>query len=500
MSFTATGSDSISRWQKFTSIALFLPAERYEKELAGLPEDLSALIKSFSKKNEFTPKAGKSLSFETLDGPRVTLSLLPKNRSAFSLLSWARKQVSHFSEGSKKNSLAWIGDVGPLLTEALLDALATAITVASHKLPTYKSKPDKEKPREVSFAVGGSIEKEAQTWLDHAQAVAEGTNLVRRLAVLPGNYLSPSLYRKEAERLAREEKLKTEWLSHAELKKMGAGAFDAVAKGADDQGSGILKVSYQPKIAKKRVAIVGKGLCFDTGGNNLKTGGHMLGMNEDMTGSAVALAMVITAKRLSLPIGVTSYLAITENVLSPQAFRPNDVVKSLSGKTIEVIDTDAEGRMVLADTLTLAGKGEVDLILDFATLTGACVRAIGTNYSGAYSNRKRLFSVIRKAGFLSGERVWPFPNDADYGKCLKSEVADIKQCRPSGGSDHIEAGFFLRQFVPRKTDWIHIDLSACDHEGGLGAVSTKTTGFGVRFGITLLDRMTRGGSSLSVSK
>jgi leucyl aminopeptidase len=291
--------------------------------------------------------------------------------------------------------------------------------------------------------------------------------------------------------MARERGLGTDFYSRGRLQEMKAGAFLAVAQGSEDSGVGILKVTYRPAEAPLRVAVVGKGITFDTGGNNIKTGGHMYGMNGDMAGSAVALSLVLHAIEARWNIAVDAYLAITDNVLSPRSYRPNDVVTSLKGKTIEVVDTDAEGRMVLADTLYLAAQDRPDLILDFATLTGACVRALGTTVSGAYTNRRQWFGRILRAGRRSGERVFPLPVDRDYGRCLKSDIADIKQCRATGGVDHIEAGFFLSRFVPAAVPWVHVDLSACENEEGLAHVPTKITGFGVRYGVTFLEEFAR---------
>lgn len=478
-----------SQWEEQHSILIFVDTPAlFAEAVRSLPQELAARIEKYAKEEEWKPKAGKSLSFDAPSAPKIMISLLPKKNNAFSFLEWGRKQsggITRKPDGKAVILLAK-GDEARLLKA--VDATVSAVTTGRFEMPQFKSKKKKEKNTKVLVKVSAqeADDEKLQLQIDEAVATGTGTNLVRQLAVLPGNVLTPTIYRKKAEELAGKNGLSTEWISLSDLRKMGAGAFEAVAKGATDPGSGILKVKYGAKTAKTKIAIVGKGLCYDTGGFNLKTGHYMYGMNDDMTGSAVALALVITAKTLELPIAVTAYLALTENVLSPQAYRPNDLVKTMLGKTIEVVDTDAEGRMVLADTLTLAAKEKPSLILDFATLTGACIRALGTLYSGAYSNRRSLYPMIRTAGQRSGERVWPFPNDADYGRCLKSEVADIKQCRESGGVDHIEAGYFLSQFVPKSLPWIHTDLSACGNEGGLGHVSTKTTGFGVRYGIEVI--------------
>jgi leucyl aminopeptidase len=159
----------------------------------------------------------------------------------------------------------------------------------------------------------------------------------------------------------------------------------------------------------------------------------------------------------------------------------------MNGKTIEVIDTDAEGRMVLADTLCLASRDNPNLMLDFATLTGACVRAISTRYSGAFSNTPAFYPRLIELGQKSGERIWPFPLDEDFFEGLDSEIADTKQCREKGGVDHIEAAIFLKKFVDPKIPWIHLDLSSAENNGGLAHVPTTYTGFGVRIALSIIE-------------
>ena len=162
------------------------------------------------------------------------------------------------------------------------------------------------------------------------------------------------------------------------------------------------------------------------------------------------------------------------------------MITAANGKTIQVIHTDAEGRMVLADTLALAAREHPELIIDFATLTGSCVGALTERYSGVFSNRTTGYEHLVRAGIASGERVWPFPMDDDYDDALSSDVADIKQCASAGSGDHILAARFLSRFVPDQIPWVHMDLSASGHKGGLGAIPTEITGFGVHYTVRLL--------------
>jgi leucyl aminopeptidase len=309
-----------------------------------------------------------------------------------------------------------------------------------------------------------------------------GTNLVRWLAKRAGNDLTCKNYITYLRQLSRERRWTFKHHGHEWLEKMKAGAFLAVVKGSAHKDYGIVEMTYTPKVkTSKHLALVGKGLVFDTGGHCLKPSAYMLGMHGDMGGSAVALAVLNVASLEKWPFKVTAYLAVADNMIGPHAYKPNDVITSMKGTTIEIIDTDAEGRMVLADTLFYAARSKPTLMMDFATLTGACIRAIGTTYSGVFTNRIDLHKDLIKAGSDCGERVWPFPMDKDFAECLESTVADLKQCREKGGVDHIEAAQFLMHFAGEETPWVHVDLSAMEHSGGLAHVATDETGFGVRF-------------------
>jgi leucyl aminopeptidase len=211
----------------------------------------------------------------------------------------------------------------------------------------------------------------------------------------------------------------------------------------------------------------------------------MHGMHEDMNGSAVSLGILLAATRASLPLNIDCWLALAQNHISPKAYKQNDVVTALNGTTIEIIHTDAEGRMVLADTLTLAAREKPDLIVDFATLTGSMATALGARYSGIFSNREKLVEQALAAGKISGERVCAFPLDADYEEGLESQIADIKQCSMEGEADHILAARFLMRFI-EDAPWLHVDLSASNCKGGLGAVTSDVNGFGVGWGMALL--------------
>lgn len=321
---------------------------------------------------------------------------------------------------------------------------------------------------------------------DALKAQAAGNLLCRELTVLPPNELTPGAYRQRVKRLAQANGWKYEEFTMPKLRKMGAGAFVAVAQGSDLEDAAIVHLSYKHPKAKKTIALVGKGICFDTGGHNLKPSRYMHNMHEDMNGSAVSLGILLAASQQKLAVNIECWLALAQNHISSKAYKQNDIVKALNGTSIEVMHTDAEGRMVLADTLTLASRAKPDLMIDFATLTGSMAMALGARYSGVFATSDELALRAVGTGKLTGERMCIFPQDEDYESALDSKVADIKQCTLDGEADHILATRFLKRFVEHDTPWLHVDLSACRCEGGLGSVATEVTGFGVAWGLRML--------------
>ena len=322
--------------------------------------------------------------------------------------------------------------------------------------------------------------------LSKTVALVNGNTLTRSLTITPPNDLTPTIYRAKIKQLAKQHKWVYKDFTMTQLKKMGAGAFVAVGQGSEPQDAAIVHLRYTAKNAKKTIALVGKGICFDTGGHNLKPAKYMSGMHEDMNGSAVALGILQAATESKLPVNIDCWLAIAQNHIGPKAYKQNDVVKALNGLTIEIVHTDAEGRMVLADTLTMASRKKPQAIIDFATLTGCMHVAMGDRYSGVVSNKPDLACMAVGAGAESGERIAAFPYDEDYEEDLESKIADIKQCTLEGGPDHIHAARFLGRFVEFDTPWLHVDLSSSNRKGGLGAISSDVNGFGVNFGLTML--------------
>jgi len=415
-------------------------------------------------------------------GSRVAFACIKPDLPQFNLLTLARKMVAALVRDKAGTVSALISGFIPAQRERVAEALYAAALAAAADLPSYKKK--REKPALARLHIYGVADSPR---LLRTRAEAEGNALARHLTLLPSNFLTPTEYMKEVRRLARGHGWKLKFYDLKTLRGMGAGAFCAVAQGSPVPDAGIAHLRYEPRGGRanaRAVAIAGKGICYDTGGVNLKTQ-MMYGMHGDMQGSAVALGILHALTQLKVRFPVDCWLALAMNHIGSRAYKPNDVVTAVNGVTIEVVDTDAEGRMVLSDTLALAARGKPRLILDFATLTGTCKRALGGYMSGVFTNRDQWVQRLIETGRQSGERVWPFPMDEDYDQALESEIADIKQCSNEPGADHINAARFLGRFV-NDVPWIHMDLSAGGNKGGLAHIPTTRTGFGVRFTLNLL--------------
>jgi leucyl aminopeptidase len=415
------------------------------------------------------------------DGSLIAWAMLDFSKTNFAVQTQARKAMQLLL-GEQPTGVTIVVQGDEAQRRQAAEAAVYAAWVNGAPLPLHKKKADQRKPLQ-KIALYGFADKKI---FDELEAQAEGNLLCRTLTVLPPNELTPGLYRARIKKLAQEQGWKHEEFDMKALRKMGAGAFIAVAQGSHDEDAAIVHLRYRHAKAKYTVALVGKGICFDTGGHNLKPARHMHGMHEDMNGSAVALGILLAATQQKLPVNIDCWLAIAQNHISPKAYKQNDIVKALNGTTIEIMHTDAEGRMVLADTLTLASRAKPDMMIDFATLTGSMHVALGARYSGVLGNRDALLQRAVQAGQQCGERLCAFPMDEDYEPALDSKVADIKQCTLEGEADHILAARFLKRFLEHDVPWLHVDLSSSRCEGGLGSVASDVTGFGVGWGLQML--------------
>ncbi len=445
-------------------------------------------IKELDKKLKRTHKkiaslAKEPVTIEIQDGRLLSFAILDKKINTFQRHTLLRKAIQPLiAENPETLVVSVFGD--EISKEMNARAAVYVALMNSQTLPSRKKENIKKNIKSIEL-----LGIELKDKFNEEIAVVTGNTLTRALTMLPPNELTPSIYRTKIKSLAKSNGWKLEEFDMAKLKKMGAGSFVAVGQGSEPQDAAIVHLTYRPKQIKKNIAVIGKGICFDTGGHNLKPARYMHGMHEDMNGSAVSLGILLSATLLKLPIQIDCWLAIAQNHIGPKAYKQNDVVKSLNGTSIEIIHTDAEGRMVLADTLTLASRLKPDMMIDFATLTGSMATALGDRYSGVISNRPELSCLAVGAGSEAGERIAAFPFDEDYEEDLESGIADIKQCTLEGGADHIHAARFLHRFIENNVPWLHTDLSSSNRKGGLGAALSEVNGFGVNFGIHVLKKV-----------
>ena len=415
-------------------------------------------------------------------GIPLSYAVLAADDSPFTRLERARRLVAAHHACRPGDMALVLAGYSPAEGTVIAEALISAALASAAPLPNFRQA---HRPSRLTrLYLYGHREPDG---FQRSFCEAEGNALARGLAMLPGNRLGPADYLSQLRELAATHDWQLKFMDEAALARQGAGAFLSVSAGSTHRDAGIVRLQYRPAHRRRRrVALVGKGICYDTGGINLKPARYMYGMHGDMQGSAVALGTLLALTRLQVDFPVDCWLALARNDIGPNASVPGDVVTATDGTTIELIHTDAEGRMVLADTLALARRTRgLALLLDYATLTGACVQALGNGYSGVFSNRPQWLPALLEAGRNCGERIWPFPMDADYDRNLQSDIADIKQCSLRGDADHILAARFLSRFVG-DVPWLHLDLSASACKGGLAHIPTELTGFGVRLSLHVL--------------
>lgn len=319
-----------------------------------------------------------------------------------------------------------------------------------------------------------------QTVYEHLHMVKEGVFTVRRMVTEPANVMDPDQMLEEAREL-KKLGVKISVLDNRDMEKLGMNSLLAVAKGSDNPAY-LIAMEYKTDKSKDTIALVGKGLTFDSGGICLKPAKGMGDMKGDMTGAAVVIGTIKALALQKAKVNVVGVIGVVENMISGRAQKPGDVVTAMSGTTIEVDNTDAEGRMVLADALWYT-KTEYNpkVIVDFATLTGAIQVALGHEYAGLFSNSDELSEKLEISSKYVGEKLWRLPLSPSYEEDIKSDIADIKNCGSGRGAGSITAAMFLKHFVDPEAKWAHIDIAATEWDNKNRALSQKgATGFGVR--------------------
>ncbi|MEU5362749.1 leucyl aminopeptidase [Streptomyces sp. NPDC005925] len=384
--------------------------------------------------------------------------------------------------GAKKAAFAL-----PLADAADVAAVGEGVLLGAYSFDAYKKNgkdaaaKDAKAPLGEAVLLGGKPRDKAyKAALERATAVSEELNRARDLINTPPNDLNPESFAAVAQAAAKEHGIKVQVLDEKALVKGGYGGILGVGAGSAS-GPRLVKLSYTSSKAKKHLALVGKGITYDSGGISLKPAGHNETMKCDMAGAAAVFAAVVAAARLGLEVNVTGWLALAENMPSGSATRPGDVLRMYSGKTVEVLNTDAEGRLVLADALWAASQEKPDAIVDVATLTGAMVLALGNRTFGVMANDDAFRTALHEAAEQVGEPAWPMPLPEHLRKGMESPTADIANMgeRMGGG---LVAGLFLREFVGEGITWAHLDIAgpAFNEGGPFGYTPKGGTGTAVR--------------------
>ncbi|TDD17517.1 leucyl aminopeptidase [Kribbella turkmenica] len=363
-------------------------------------------------------------------------------------------------------------------------AVAEGALLGRYSFTAYKSSDaSAEEPGNLTVLTDLSRTKEAKAALERAEVTAEAVRQVRDWVNTPPSDLNPADFAAQALKLGKEYGVKVEVMDEKALAKGGYGGILGVGQGSANPPR-LIRISYAPKKPVTHLAFVGKGITFDSGGLSLKTATGMVSMKADMAGAAAVIGATVAIARLGLPVQVTTYAAMAENMPSGSAARPSDVLTMYGGKTVEVLNTDAEGRLVLGDALVRASEDQPDLIVDVATLTGACVVALGTKVAGAFANTDSARDRVVDAAVAAGEAMWPLPIPAEMLDKLRShsKVADLANItgEPWGGA--LAAAAFLGDFVAEGIDWVHLDVAgpAFNDGGASGYTPTGGTGYAVR--------------------
>src|SRR5438067_4644727 len=361
---------------------------------------------------------------------------------------------------------------------AAAQALAEGAVLGAYKFLRYKQQSDA--PALERLIVLGKKDAAVRPALDRGVAVAGAVAWARDLVNEPAGAMTPRQLAAEARRAAEQGGLDIEVLDEVEIANQGLGGLLGVSLGSD-QPPRLVKLTYTPKgKATGTVALVGKGITFDSGGLSLKTADGMETMKTDMSGAAAVIGAMSVLRAAGVQARVIGFVPTTENMPGGRAIKPGDVLKIRNGKTVEVLNTDAEGRLILADGLSLAVEEAPDAIIDLATLTGACVVALGMKMAGLMGNDEGWIGQVRGAADRAGESVWPLPLPEEYRKDLDSEIADLKNITGNRGGGALTAGLFLSEFAG-EVPWAHLDIAGpARASGDDGYIAKGGTGFGVR--------------------
>jgi len=481
--------------RKLTDDLVILPVPKAtrldKKRLDGVNKATGGALDAVYRSGEFSGRTGEYIAFTHPAGFKtarlVLLGLGPEDKLDADCFRRAMGDLSRYQGLTHAGSAAFcLGDYdNPLFAQAVVEGYL----LGSYKHLDYKTGDEARNVsqlRSLRFVTGKpSAQGAVRKAVDRGVIIAESQNLVRKLAATPAGDLTPRIYASLVKQLAKKYRFQCRVLDEKAIAREKMGGLLGVAKGSEEPPRFLIMEYRGGRAAQKPVVLVGKGVTFDSGGISLKPGQNMHEMKQDMTGSAVVVATMVAAARLKLPLNIVGLAPTTENMPSGHATRPGDILKSRKGKTIEIINTDAEGRLILADALDYAGKFRPQAVIDIATLTGASLYILG--YAGApiMGNNDELLRRIETAAQSTAEKVWRLPIWDEHRDQMKSSIADLVN---SGGkpAGTIAAGAFLENFIG-DWPWAHVDIAYMDMEvGGQPYIPKGASGYGLRLFIEVL--------------
>ena len=482
MDFRVTVTSQIDWSGDCLALGFFEDQVEVSGELADLDSALAGTLSELIEETEFKGKPESSAITRVGGGSSIRkIAIVGLGKEDALSLETMRKGAAAIAKVAKREKCKTVGLSMPTWNSdasLTVQAMVEGIELTLNQDNRFKSDADAAaNPIEIVELLGFAGQEAA---IARARQICLGVILARELVAAPANVVTPSVLAETAEAIAQEYGLELEILEKDDCEKIGMGAYLGVAQ-ASDMPPKFIHLTYKPSgTPRRKLAIIGKGLTFDSGGLNLKPSGSGIEMMKtDMGGAAATFGAAKAIAQLQPDVEVHFISAATENMVSGRAMHPGDILTASNGKTIEVNNTDAEGRLTLADALVFTDKLGVDAIVDLATLTGACVVALGDTISGLWTDHDELATQLLDAAEVAGEKFWRMPMEEKYFEGMKSVVADMKNTGPRAGGA-ITAALFLKQFV-EKTPWVHLDIAGpvwTEKEGSYN--NAGATGFAVR--------------------
>lgn len=486
-----SGNKKISYKSLSVCIRYLIDEKKLDASLKNLERVFNIRLSELQKKS-FLSKDGNEIRISKFDGkPDEVFIFKIKPENNFSV-DYFRNHLAGFVQQLEKEEVKHLHIFLPKYQtfkkyfereEYFYQTFIEGIILGNYEFNKYKT--DKNEIKNLSVYFYADNEKKLRTALADAQNLMEGLNFTRDLQNEPAITITPNELAKSVVSAFKQLNVKVTVFNEKEIKKRKMGGLTAIGKGSENPPRFIIleynsEIKSKNKKRKKKVALVGKGVTFDSGGISIKPANNMGEMKADMSGAAVVAGTILAAAKANLPVNILGVIPSAENMVSGKAVRPGDIIMTSSGKSIEVVDTDAEGRVILSDALDFASKKKPDAIIDLATLTGSCVVALGEFVAGLFTKNETLSKELYNAGLVTHDRVWALPMWDDYNEMNKSDVADVKNLGGKWGGA-ISAAKFLENFVEKKIPWAHIDIAGPSMANSYNNYTKKyMTGFGVR--------------------